>query len=291
MSDDGLLRLPTAEEAEAFWRDGVVCLRGVLDPAYVLAMAPAVERLIRESLGTTMVDMSAMGEELARAGETVLSDARAGGGRFVSGIDHWRVDADCARFACRSAVPAIVARLLGATRLNLWEDSILVKEPGTPERTAWHQDLSYFHVSGEQVCTTWIPLDLADAETGAMRFARGSHRWADLYRPNMFVSNMPMVGTVGEQVPDIDAMADAGAVALVQFALGPGDMTVHHARTLHAAGGNLSRERRRRAISLRYCGDDARYHFRPGAPRKPHHDFVHEGEALGGPDCPEVWRA
>ena len=38
-------------------------------------------------------------------------------------------------------------------------------------------------------------------------------------------------------------------------------------------------------------GDDARYHFRPGAPRKPHHDFVHEGDALGGPDCPEVWRA
>jgi ectoine hydroxylase-related dioxygenase (phytanoyl-CoA dioxygenase family) len=107
----------------------------------------------------------------------------------------------------------------------------------------------------------------------------------------MFVSNMPMVGTVGEQVPDIDAMAAAGAVELLQFALGPGDMTVHQARTLHAAGGNLSRERRRRAISLRYCGDDARYHFRPGAPRKPHHDFVHEGDALGGPDCPEVWRA
>ena len=87
MSDEGLLRLPTAEEVEAFWRDGVVCLRGVLDPACVLAMAPAVERLIRESLGTTMVDMSAMGEELARAGETVLSDATASGGRFVSGID------------------------------------------------------------------------------------------------------------------------------------------------------------------------------------------------------------
>ncbi|MBP9033946.1 MAG: hypothetical protein KBG29_08620, partial [Pseudomonadales bacterium] len=111
VNDNGLLRLPTAAEARTFWHDGVVCLRGVLDPDYVLAMAPAVDRLIRESLGTTMVDLSAMGEELARAGETVLSDARTGGGRFVSGIDHWRVDADCARFACRSAVPAIVARL------------------------------------------------------------------------------------------------------------------------------------------------------------------------------------
>ena len=49
MSDEGLLRLPTAEEAEAFWRDGVVCLRGVLDPAYVLAMAPRSARGLASS--------------------------------------------------------------------------------------------------------------------------------------------------------------------------------------------------------------------------------------------------
>ena len=109
-----------------------------------------------------------------------------------------------------------------------------------------------------------------------MCFARGSHRWSDLYRPNMFVSNMPMVGTVGEQVPDIDRMAAEGEVELLQFDLGPGDMTVHHARTLHAAGGNLSRDRRRRAIS--------------GAPLKPHHELVNEGDVLDGPDCPLVWQ-
>ena len=41
VNDNGLLRLPTAAEARTFWHDGVVCLRGVLDPDYVLAMAPA----------------------------------------------------------------------------------------------------------------------------------------------------------------------------------------------------------------------------------------------------------
>ena len=290
MSHPGLRRLPDAEEIDAFWRDGVVCLRSVLDIDYVMSMTGAVERLIAESIGTTMYDMTAMGEDLARAGETILADTRTGGGRFISGIDHWRIDPQFAAFACTSGVPAIVAALLRTNRLNLWEDSVLVKEPGTRERTAWHQDLSYFHVSGEQVCTTLIPLDPADAETGAMCFARGSHRWSDLYRPNMFVSNMPMVGTVGEQVPDIDRMAAEGEVELLQFDLGPGDMTVHHARTLHAAGGNLSRDRRRRAISVRYCGDDVRYHIRPGAPLKPHHELVNEGDVLDGPDCPLVWQ-
>jgi len=286
---EGLLRLPEEAEIEAYWRDGAVCLRGVLDVDYVMAMAPGIDMLIKESVGITMHDMTSMGEDLARAGETILKDERTGGGRFISGTDHWRVYPEFSRFACSPGIGAIVARLLRSSTLNLWEDSVLVKEPGTQERTAWHQDLSYFHVSGEQVCTTWIPLDHADQQSGAMRFAKGSHRWSDLYRPNMFVSNMPMVGTAGDEVPDIDAMAARGEVELLQFDLGPGDMTVHHARTLHAAGGNLSKDRRRRAISLRYCGDDARYHFRQGAPRKPHHEFVSDGDTLGGPDCPLVW--
>jgi ectoine hydroxylase-related dioxygenase (phytanoyl-CoA dioxygenase family) len=286
-----LLRLPAESEVEDFWRDGVVCLRGVLDPAFVLSMAPAVERLLRESLGITMVDLTAMGEDLERGGAELLLEPDAGNGRFVSGIDHWRVDADCARFALDPGLGAIAGTLLRSGRINLWEDSVLVKEPGTRERTAWHQDLSYFHVEGEQLCTTWIPLDHVDRESGAMRFARGSHRWADLFRPNMFVSNLPMTGTAGDEVPDIDALAAAGQVELLEFALGPGDMSVHHARTLHAAGANRSATRRRRAISLRYCGDDARYHFREGAPRKPHHATVTEGDVLDSSDCPVVWRS
>ena len=54
---------------------------------------------------------------------------------------------------------------------------------------------------------------------------------------------------------------------------------------------NRSRDRWRRAISIRYCGDDARYCFRPGAPRKPHHAEVREGDALDHARCPVVWRA
>lgn len=290
MNNDILLRLPTEAEIAAFWEDGVVCLREVLNPAFVLAMEPAVERLVSEPTGGTMHNMSAMGAEIAASGEAILDGGRKGRGRFISGTDHWRVDSDCRDFALSPEIGAIVAHLLRSKKVNMWEDSVLVKEPDTAERTAWHQDISYFHVAGEQVCTTWIPLDFADAETGVMSFVRGSHRWGAEYRPNWFVSNSPMEGTVGSLVPDIDSMANRSEVELLQFDLGPGDLTVHHARTLHAAGGNMSLTRRRRAISLRYCGDDAVYYFRPGAPRKAHHEFVAAGDSLDGPDCPVVWR-
>ena len=279
-------RLPTRDEIDAFWADGAVVLRGALDRDEVASMAPHVDALLEPDL----VDMTAMGDSLARSGAAVLRDA-ARSGRFRSGVDHWLGHPAFERFACRSALPAIAAALLRASKLNLWEDSVLVKEPRSGERTAWHQDLSYFHVSGEQLCTTWVPLDVADAETGAMTFVRGSHRWPEVFRPNLFVSTLPIPGTDGGEVPDIDAMAVRGEVELVQWSLGPGDVSVHHARTLHAAGANRSSDRWRRAISIRYCGDDARYRFRPGAPRKPHHDEVREGDVLDHARCPVVWRA
>ena len=141
-----------------------------------------------------------------------------------------------------------------------------MKEPGALERTAWHQDLSYFHVDGEQLCTTWCPLDPVDAETGAVRYARGSHRWDD--------------GLPAEPVREHDAdpgnRGRAGTrrrharrrAEILTFETEPGDVVVHHARTLHAAGGNRSSSTRRRAISVRYCGDDARVLVRAGAPLK-----------------------
>ena len=66
-------------------------------------------------------------------------------------------------------------------------------------------------------------------------------------------------------------------------------MTVHHARTLHGAGGNATATRRRRAISVRYAGDDVRFRPRPGAMAKPHHEGLEAGAALGTPGLPRVW--
>jgi ectoine hydroxylase-related dioxygenase (phytanoyl-CoA dioxygenase family) len=278
----GLRRSVTDDEVEAFWRDGVVCLRGVLSPVLVEAMAGAVDALLDQP---EMADLSAMGDTVAGTGSHGGGDR----GRFVSGVDHWRRHEVFRAFACDSALPVVAGALLRSETVRLWEDSVLVKEPGARERTEWHQDLSYFHVDGEQLCTTWVPLDPTTEETGAMRFALGSHRRAGAFRPNLFVATTALPGTEGEEVPDVDALAAAGGVEVLTFATEPGDLTVHHARTLHAAGPNRSTDRRRRAISVRYCGDDARYRLRPGVPRKAHHDRIVDGEPLTDPDCPLVW--
>jgi ectoine hydroxylase-related dioxygenase (phytanoyl-CoA dioxygenase family) len=260
----------TATELHEFWRDGVVCLRGVLSRDLLAAMAEPVEAVIGSEQGA---DLSA------------IAGAPASSPRFVAGVDHWRHDPRLRELAFGSPLPATVAAVLRSRAVYLYEDSVLVKEPGATEPTQWHQDLGYFHVDGTQMCTTWCPLDPVDEHSGAMRFARGSHLRPEVYRPNLFVTTDPIPGTEGAIVPD----ADAGDFDIITFALEPGDITVHHARTLHAAGPNRSTGRRRRAISVRYCGDDARVRIRAGVPLKREQQHLADGDPLGGDAHPQVW--
>jgi len=276
-------------QVETFWSDGVVCLRGVLPGDWISRLQQAVEEVLTARDGT---DLSAMAAQIDAGGGAVLRDPAAAGtrrGRFFAGTDHWRRNATFRAFALESPLPAVVAGLLRSRAVALYEDSLLVKEPGTAERTAFHQDMAYFHVTGTQVCTTWCPLDHVSTETGAVEYVRGSHRWERDFRPNFFVSTATIPGTLGEAVPDV--AADPERYELLSFETTPGDVVVHHARTIHGAPGNASSTRRRRAVSVRYCGDDVRFHRRPGAPLKPWQESAVEGAPLDPADSPIAFRA
>jgi len=256
------------------------------------AMADPVEEALRHP---SMTDLSEMGDGLASAtGATLLRDRTASttagaGGHFRAGTDHWTVMPAFREFAVASPLGAIAARLLRSETVRLYEDSVLVKEPGTPERTAFHQDLAYFHLDGTQVCTTWVPLDPVTADSGAVEFVAGSHRRPNRYRPNFFVTTMSMPDTDGEEVPEDAGVRDDERT--ISFDTEPGDITVHHARTIHGAHPNRSAQQRRRAISVRYAGDDAIFRIKRGAPQKPHHSDLVEGEPLADDPCPLAWSA
>jgi ectoine hydroxylase-related dioxygenase (phytanoyl-CoA dioxygenase family) len=286
------LRPITDDEIETFWRDGVVCLRQVMPHEWLAAMVEPVEEALRHP---SMTDLSEMGTGLAEAtGATLLREAVPSRpadrtGHFRAGTDHWTTIPAFREFALESPLGAIAAALLRSDTVRLYEDSVLVKEPGTPERTAFHQDLAYFHLDGTQLCTTWVPLDPVTPDTGAVEFVAGSHRRPNRYRPNFFVTTMAMPDTDGEDVPE-----DAGTLdgeRIVSFDTEPGDLTVHHARTIHGAHPNRSLERRRQAISVRYAGDDAVFRIKRGAPQKPHHADLLEGEPLTDSACPLAWPA
>ena len=281
-------RSVTPDEVATFWRDGVVCLRSILPIELVESMAKPIEEALVSSATTDLSEMADALESggIARLVDDSVASSGVPRGQFKAGTDHWLIQDEFKAFALRSPLPEIVATLLQSDEVRLYEDSVLVKEPGTQEKTGFHQDMAYFHLEGDLVCTTWVPLDVVTAEMGAVRFVAGSHLDDTKYRPSMFVSELAIPGTEGAEVPDYDKQV--GEARIISFDTAPGDLTVHHARTIHAASGNLSRTQRRRAISVRYAGDNTRFKVVAGSPMKDHHSSLVEGELLNDA-CPLAW--
>ena len=87
-------------------------------------------------------------------------------------------------------------------------------------------------------------------------------------------------------VPDPDREAD---LKVLEWALDPGDAVLFDFRTVHGARGNAASSRRR-VLSLRWVGDDARFAERPGrtSPPYPGHD-MRAGQRLREDWFPVVW--
>ncbi len=230
----------TEADIARFDEDGVICVRG--------AFSEWVEPLRGEIEGI-----------LARPRASAVNHAKNQGAVFFHDTDLWRDDDMIRKVALSSAASSILRQLMRTDLLHFYGDHLMVKEPGSPSaRTPWHQDESYMRVAGWQLVTVWIALDPVTAETGALQFVAGSHRWGKVYRPVRFSGGEEFaVEKFSETVPDIDGNPESHRI--VRFDLAPGDCTIHHIRTLHAAGGNRSPSTRRRALVLRYSGDDVRY--------------------------------
>ena len=73
---------------------------------------------------------------------------------------------------------------------------LFVKEPGTAAPTPWHNDTSYWHLTGQQVCSVWLALDDVPASRG-LSYVKGSHRWNLLHRvTNFSVPPFEKIGTL-----------------------------------------------------------------------------------------------
>lgn len=310
-----LLRPITPDEIASYRHAGVVHLKGILD----LGTVNALRRAIDETVGS--LDASPAGYDFSRLVEAAVNEdmemlgaqsdgqhavaqlanyIKHSGDRFLqdetSGKGHFFVDTGASSrikayrmLLLRGILPEIAAAFLHSEKVNFFGEQVFVKEPGTKERTAFHQDATYFEVEGDQCCVMWIPVDPTSLETGTMQYVRGSHLDKKEYKPNTFVTRTALPGSEGEDLPDIEGNPDQ--YDLVHFNTEPGDIIIHHYKTLHGTGGNLSRYQVRRAASVRYSGDDIRFKSRPYAPRQLHHrKQLVDGDPLSGPDYPVVWR-
>ena len=243
-----LAPIPDAD-VDAFWRDGVICLRGLFDADWIAHMRAAVE------------------DDLAHPGPLAREYATQKGQRFLGDIGAWAVKPGLRRYVEESPAVEIAARMLRSRQVNFLYDQLFVKEPGTAAVTPWHQDGPYWPVKGDQILSIWLALDDVTVESSGVEYIKGSHRWGREFRPIHFGGDTEAYKMLpGETLPDIDALRKepGSTLDIVNWDMQAGDCLLHHCMTVHGAPGNASSTQRRRAYATRWTGDDVVYAPRQG---------------------------
>lgn len=247
-----------------YQQHGATVLRGLIDPDTLNELRAAIERDIKQP-GPFF-----HGYEPSN-----------GQGRFHGNLRLWQHDADFRQFCLASVLPATAREFFGGGRVNLLYDQLFVKEPGTQNRTRWHNDQPYWPVLGSQVVSFWLALDPVTHQSGALEFVSGSHRWDRWFQPRQF-GETDVIGydlnPDYEEIPDIEsARADYD---IVSWELEPGDCYVFSGMTVHGAGGNCDPSLRRRGYTVRYTGEDVRYDPRVGTSAPLHDTSLTVGDRL-----------
>ena len=264
----GAVRTVADADIATFRADGVVKLTGMFDHSWI-------ERL------RAMTDRS-----LAARSRQVREYDTNPGGRFHANVFQWDTDPDLRAFVFESPAASIAAALLGASTVSFFFDHLLVKEPGTENPTPWHQDLPYWPVRGDQMCSLWFAMDPVDESSGAVRYVAGSHLWTTWYRAQSFGGSDKYTDTTMPAVPDLEHDPD---VRIVTFDLEPGDVVAHHVMTMHGAKGNATVDRRRRGLATRWAGDDMVYDPRPKTMQLPWEPDIAPGAPLRSARFPVVF--
>lgn len=230
---------------DQFQMDGVAVLRDVISPEWIATLRAGLD-----------ANIAAPGPH--RRNYTKDGDS----GHFFGDYVNWPRIQEYRDFAFKSPIGGIAASLMGSEKANLFHEHVVVKEPSTGDRTPWHHDQPYYCVDGNDSVSIWIPLDPVPQET-AVEFIKGSHKWDRWFTPTKFTGvDYDRDDTGFETIPDIQS--DRGNYDIVSHGLEVGDCVAFHFRTVHGAPGNSSSTVRRRAISFRFTGDDARFVIRDG---------------------------
>jgi non-heme Fe2+,alpha-ketoglutarate-dependent halogenase len=121
-------------------------------------------------------------------------------------------------------------------RFSLWGSVLFIKEPQSKHFVSWHQDATYMGIEPQNFVTPWLALSPSNLEMGCMSMIPGSHK--DPIHRHQETFHEDNILTRGQQIEDVD---ESLAVDLI---LKPGQMSLHHARTIHGSRQNRSSQRR-----------------------------------------------
>ena len=188
-------------------------------------------------------------------------------------------------FVLTPALGMIASALSGHNSLRLFHDQLISKAPG-PALVGWHTDRSYWLTcSSPDMLTIWVPLQDVDLNNGSLQVVDRSHL--------MDLDHNTLRGFHATSPDEQTSMWPPSSVRSLQVKRG--QVSVHHARTVHGSGPNLTAAPRK-ALAIHLQPVENHYVSPPaGAPSLHFNDVLCRRDSAGQPDyhdpyvCPPVW--
>ncbi|TDU84001.1 ectoine hydroxylase-related dioxygenase (phytanoyl-CoA dioxygenase family) [Kribbella voronezhensis] len=200
--------------------------------------------------------------------------------------DYVSLQVDEIRNFVMSPMLGSIAGILGShTGLRLFHDQLISKAPG-PALVGWHTDRSYWLTcSSQDMLTIWVPLQDVDESNGGLQVVDSSHA-LDLDHNTL----RGFHATSAER-----QITSWPSFSVRTLRVRRGQVSVHHARTVHGSGPNTTRLPR---VALAIHLQPEQNHYVPppaGAPTLHFNDVLCRRDGVGHPDyhdpyvCPIVW--
>lgn len=225
----------TADQIEAFRRDGYVKVEGMLRPDQLAGARRVMDEFLERSRSLTASDDVIDLED----------DHTAANPRIRRLKDPHKASPVYDALLRDGRILDTVAQLIGPD-IRMHHTKLNVKPPAGGEAVEWHQDWAFYPATNDDILEVGLLLDDATEANGALLVVPGSHQGPvfDHHVDGYFAGAMDPAGS------DIDL---SRAVALTAPA---GSMTMHHVRTVHGSRANLS-DRPRRLLLFGYAAADA----------------------------------
>ena len=261
----------TDQDRDVYQRDGVVCIRKVVDQDWI--------ELLRNQVDIVRQDADAHGVTGPSHSENMISVCYM-----------WRKPGVIRDFVFKSPVGQVVGEVIGSSFIRIYHDHLFVKPPKSPTIMPWHNDESAWPVKGEMAPNIWVALDPVSDENGRVEFLAGYHQHC--------VKNDIHYGFAQDQgsglCPNFEEQRNNPDFPFryVSFDMEPGDAVIFHPQTPHFSKGNFSNTLNRSGLAVRVFGEDVRWWNTPYKALIPDVDETDRpnGEPPSGKYFPMIWK-
>jgi ectoine hydroxylase-related dioxygenase (phytanoyl-CoA dioxygenase family) len=272
----------TEKDVVSFEKDGVIKIKGFIPVNQVGELDRAITPYLARS--------------------KLLNKLISGDSLFFSKPNVWKTDPYFLQFVQQPMFIDLAIKLLRSNRINLLQDVIFVKSANSRQKFAWHHDLIYAPIHGKMVVSFWMATKTVTLHHGGIQFIKGSHRWTENFGPPPSLAPISKVfpqywrkylpGKKSNLSPRAVEDSDRYSKdAIVSFDLEQGDLLAFHGEIQHRSGPNWADKIDRKGYTIRYTGDDIKYHPHPdtGIAFQLWNPKLDAGEKMGGPLFPLLY--